>query len=69
MLLNPALNNTSTNKATSEEISIIPIGGIIFLNGSKMVHNLPSISPNLDSNIRYPRCKEINNHSKVIYLN
>ena len=35
---NPAWNNTSTNKATSEEISIIPIGGIIFLNGSKMVH-------------------------------
>lgn len=50
MLLNPAWNNTSTNKATSEEISIIPIGGIIFLNGSKNgSYNLPSISPNLDS--------------------
>ena len=38
IVTSPLWNKTNTIIAAIDEISIIPIGGMIFLNGSKMVH-------------------------------
>jgi hypothetical protein len=48
--LTPSIANLSANNATIGEISIIPIGGMIRLNGSKKGStSLPTPCPKADS--------------------
>lgn len=66
----PLWNNTNTIIAAIEEISMMPMGGMIFLNGSKKVHKFYQEIPHFwFSNAWNPRREEINNHSYIINLN